>query len=150
MLKIRLQRVGRKGMPVFKIVVAEHTMPIQGRSVEKLGSYISGKLDEMHNFKKDRAEYWLSVGAQPSQTVASILVKQGIKDAAKYIKVRKQMPSNAELKAAEDAKAAQEAAKVEAEEAKAAKEAEAVAKKEEESKTEEAKEVKEEKIEEAK
>ena len=47
MLKIRLQRVGRKGMPVFKIVVAEHTMPIQGRIVEKLCSYIAWKLDDM-------------------------------------------------------------------------------------------------------
>ncbi len=123
MLKIRLQRVGRKWMPVFKIVVAEHTMPIQGRIVEKLWSYIAGKIDQMNNFKKDRAEYWLSVGAKPSQTVASILVKQGIKDAAKYIEKRKQMPSNAELKAAEDKKVADEAAKVAAEEAKAAKEA---------------------------
>ncbi len=46
MLKIRLQRQGRKGMPVFRIVVAEHTMPVQGRFVEKLGGYTAGRKEE--------------------------------------------------------------------------------------------------------
>ena len=92
MLKIRLQRAGRKRMPVYRIVVAEHSMPIQGRFKEKLGSFVSGKKTETLNINVERVKYWISVGAQPSQTMARLLVDQGIKEAQKFIAARTQKP----------------------------------------------------------
>ena len=92
MLKIRLQRVGRKKIPAFRIVVAEHTMPVQGRFVEKLGNFISGRKKDTLQLKKERIGYWLSVGATPSQTIARLLLEQGMKEVEKFIKPRKQVP----------------------------------------------------------
>ncbi len=119
MLKLRLQRKGRKRMPIFKIVVAEHTMPVKGKYIEKIGGFIMGRKDETLVMKKDRALHWLSVGAKPSQTVAILLLSQGIKEAEKFIKTRKQMPSKVEQKKKEEAeamkKAKEEAEKIEAE-----------------------------------
>ena len=77
MLMIRLQRVGRKNEAMFRFVVTEkHKGPKSGRVVELLGSY-SPKLNEI-NVKADRATYWLSVGAQASDTVHNLLLKKGI------------------------------------------------------------------------
>ena len=120
MLKLRLQRAGRKRMPVFKLVVAEHTMPVNGRCVERLGSFIGGQKEKTLNIKLDRVKYWLSVGAQPSQTVARLLVAQGVKEAEKFIEKRQQKTSNAEIEAA---KKAEEEAQAKAEAAAAAAEA---------------------------
>lgn len=145
MLKIRLQRAGRKRMPVFKLVVAEHTMPVNGRCVERLGSFVSGQKERTLNIKLDRVKHWLSVGAQPTESVARMLVAQGIKEAQKFVPTRIQKPSNKELeakaKAEEEAKAKAEAvaaAKAEAEAAAAAAVAEAEAPVAEETPAEEA------------
>jgi small subunit ribosomal protein S16 len=123
MLKLRLQRMGRKRMPVFRLVVAEHTMPVQGRFLEKLGSFVGGQKATTLNINTERVKYWISVGAQPSQTVAQILVKQGVKEAEKFVAKRVQKPSNASIEAKVAAEAAVKAKEEAAAAAKAEKEA---------------------------
>jgi len=76
MLKIRLSRVGKKGHAQYRIVVAEQSSPIKGKSVEQIGNY------DPHTkklvVKKDRVDYWISNGAQPSNTVQNLFVEKGI------------------------------------------------------------------------
>ncbi len=77
MLKIRMQRVGRINDPSYRIVVAEHARAAQsGNFVERLGSY-HAKTGE-RTFNTERVSYWLSVGAQPSDTVHNMLVSLGV------------------------------------------------------------------------
>jgi small subunit ribosomal protein S16 len=72
-VRIRLRRVGTKNVPAFRIVVADKRSPRDGRFIENLGTYQPQKATD--NFKVDveRAKYWLKKGAQPSDTVRSIL-----------------------------------------------------------------------------
>jgi len=77
-LKIRLQRSGRKGRANYRIVVAEHSSPIQGRSTALVGTY--DPLIEKHGLKIDAEAVaaWISKGAKPTNTVARLLKGQGI------------------------------------------------------------------------
>lgn len=129
MLAIRFQRAGRKKLPFYRIVVAESTAPVKGRFIEKLGHYNSLSQPKEVKLITERIEYWISVGAVPSQTAARLFMSNGIKSAEKYIKTRTQKPSNAAIKAAEAAKKAEEeklaAAEAAAAEAAAAAAAEA-------------------------
>ncbi|MDO8522014.1 MAG: 30S ribosomal protein S16 [bacterium] len=85
MLMIRMQRIGRKNMPAFRIIVAEHTRgPKTGNIVEKVGTY-NPKTKEKQ-FNADRIKYWLSVGAKASATVHNMLVSAKIITGAKIIK----------------------------------------------------------------
>ena len=74
-VRIRLRRVGTKNVPSYRIVVADGRSPRDGRFIENLGTYDPRKADV--NFKVDleRARYWIQKGAQPSDTVRSILKK---------------------------------------------------------------------------
>lgn len=74
MLRIRLSRVGRRNLNVFRIVVADKNAPIKGRVIEILGMY--NPRDEKDNLKinKERVNYWISVGAKPTDTVTNLLV----------------------------------------------------------------------------
>jgi len=74
-VKIRMKRVGAKNAPVFRIVVADGRSPRDGKFIEELGTY--QPLKKGDNFKMDleRVRYWLSKGAQPSDTVASFIKK---------------------------------------------------------------------------
>ncbi|RLF35314.1 MAG: 30S ribosomal protein S16 [Thermoplasmata archaeon] len=83
MLKIRLQRTGKKNSPSFRVVLAEHTAPPQGKFIEILGYYNPRK--KKKSFKKERIEYWVSKGAQFSPTVYNLLIEEGI---IKGIKVK--------------------------------------------------------------
>jgi len=76
MLKIRLQRVGKKNAPSYRVVLAEHTAPPQGKFQEILGLYNPRKKEK--SFKKERIEHWLSKGAQLSPTVHNLLVDEKI------------------------------------------------------------------------
>jgi small subunit ribosomal protein S16 len=76
MLKIRLQRIGKKNDPSYRIALVEHTTSPQGKFIELLGSY-SPKLKEK-KFDKGRIEYWLTKGAQASPTVHNLLVSEKI------------------------------------------------------------------------
>jgi small subunit ribosomal protein S16 len=83
MVKIRLTRTGRKHYHTFRIVAAETTMPRDGRFIEILGHYnpnIAADSEKV-SINKERVEYWLGKGAQPSHTVWTLLRKQGINKA---------------------------------------------------------------------
>lgn len=85
MLMIRMQRIGRKNMPAFRIIVAEHTRgPKTGNIVEQVGTY-NPKTKEKQ-FDADRIKHWLSVGAQASATVHNMLVSAGIISGKKIVK----------------------------------------------------------------
>ncbi len=77
MLKIRLRRMGMKKQPTYRIVVAESTAPRDGRFVEVIGTYNARTEPETVEIKEVRALHWLSVGAQPTPSVARILRTHG-------------------------------------------------------------------------
>ena len=74
-VKIRLKRVGAKNKPAFRIVVADGRSPRDGRFIEELGTYLPRNKGNNVTMDLDRAKYWLSKGAQPSETVASFIKK---------------------------------------------------------------------------
>jgi len=76
-VKIRMKRVGAKNAPFFRIVVADSRSPRDGRFIEEIGSYQPLKRGDNFTLKLDRAKYWISKGAQPSDTVASFIKKAG-------------------------------------------------------------------------
>lgn len=76
--RIRLQRHGKKGKPFYQIVVADGRAPRDGRFIENIGKYnpMTNPAEIKLNF--DRAMYWIGVGASPSDTVRSILRREGV------------------------------------------------------------------------
>lgn len=76
--KIRLQRFGKKGRPFYHIVIADGRAPRDGRSIEKLGSYDPITNPATIELDFDRALYWIQAGAQPTDTVRSILSYKGV------------------------------------------------------------------------
>jgi len=74
-VKIRMKRVGAKNAPVFRIVVADGLSPRDGKFIEQFGTYQPLKKGDNFTLDLDRAKYWLSKGAQPSDTVASFIKK---------------------------------------------------------------------------
>jgi small subunit ribosomal protein S16 len=75
---IRLRRMGAKKDPKFRIVVAESKSPRDGRFVDELGSYNAQPKEMELRVDAERAKYWLSVGATPSDQVRSLFKKAGI------------------------------------------------------------------------
>ena len=75
-VKIRMKRVGTKNTPVYRIVVADGRSPRDGKCIEEIGTYQPLKSGDNFTLKLDRAQYWISKGAQPSDTVASFIKKQ--------------------------------------------------------------------------
>lgn len=87
MLKIRLSRGGRKKLPFYRILVTNVTSPRDSKFLEKVGTYnpLLARDDEKRvTLNKERIEYWLSVGAQPTEKVAKFFIALGIKGAEKY------------------------------------------------------------------
>jgi len=78
MVKIRMRRMGAKKAPFYRIVVADSRFPRDGRFIEELGYYIP--LTEPAEIKIDaeRAQQWIKDGAQPTDTVRSLMKKAGI------------------------------------------------------------------------
>ena len=74
-LKIRLARAGAKKRPYYHIVVADSRSPRDGKFIEELGTYQPLKKGNNFTMDLERAKYWLSKGAQPSDTVASFIKK---------------------------------------------------------------------------
>jgi small subunit ribosomal protein S16 len=70
-----MKRVGAKNSPVFRIVVADSRSPRDGKFIEELGTYQPLKKGNNVSMDLERAKYWLSKGAQPSDTVASFIKK---------------------------------------------------------------------------
>ena len=79
-VKLRLKRFGRRHRPFYRINAIDCRCARDGRSIEELGYYDPIEADESKALRvnTDRVKYWLSVGAQPSETVGSLLKKVGI------------------------------------------------------------------------
>ena len=75
MVRMRLKRVGATNSPVYRIVVADNRSPRDGKFIEELGTYWPLKKGDNVDLDVERADYWIKVGAQPSETVASFLRK---------------------------------------------------------------------------
>ena len=152
-VKIRMTRMGRRHRPFFRINAIESRAPRDGRILEKLGHYdpLEKDADKQIVINKERVEFWLGKGAMPSDTVAQILSRQGIKTKYAEEKAIRQAKARAiahskgklfnsterivaekKLKAEADAKEAEEKAKADA--AKAAEEKAAAKAKEAEEK----------------
>lgn len=76
--RIRLQRFGKKNQPFYHIVIADGRAPRDGRFIEKLGTYNPLTHPATININFERALYWVEVGADPSDTVRSILKNEGV------------------------------------------------------------------------
>jgi len=70
-----MKRIGARNTPVFRIVVADARSPRDGKFIEELGTYQPLKPGDNFTLDLERAKYWLSKGAQPSQTIASFIKK---------------------------------------------------------------------------
>ncbi|MCD6289215.1 MAG: 30S ribosomal protein S16 [Anaerolineae bacterium] len=75
MVRIRLRRQGAKKQPTYRIVVADSESPRDGRFIEVIGFYNPRTDPETFQVNVERAAYWLSVGAQPTEAVARLLAK---------------------------------------------------------------------------
>ncbi len=78
MVKIRLNRMGAKRQPFYRIVVADSRSPRDGRFIEIVGNYDPTKNPAIVNVDEEKVMAWIKNGAQPTDTVRSILSKQGI------------------------------------------------------------------------
>lgn len=78
MVKIRLNRMGAKRQPFYRIVVADSRSPRDGRFIEIVGNYDPTKNPAVVNIDEEKVISWIQNGAQPTDTVRSLLSKQGI------------------------------------------------------------------------
>ena len=78
MVKIRLRRMGAKKAPFYRIVVADSRSPRDGRCIEEIGTYEPKAEPAAVKVDVERAQYWIKNGAQPTDTVKSLLKKAGV------------------------------------------------------------------------
>lgn len=74
-VSIRLRREGSLNKPYYKVVVADKRSPRDGKFIEQVGNYDPKKAGTNSNIALERVEYWISKGAQPSDTVRSLIKK---------------------------------------------------------------------------
>ena len=77
-VRIRLRREGRKGLPMYRIVIADKEAPRDGRFIETIGSYRPKQKEDQLTLDVEKAREWIGKGATPSETVASLLKKAGV------------------------------------------------------------------------
>lgn len=77
---IRLKRTGRRNRPFYRVVAVDRRRPRDGKVLEELGYFdpINKDAEKQLSLERERIEYWLTVGAQPSETVHSILRRSGV------------------------------------------------------------------------
>jgi small subunit ribosomal protein S16 len=78
-VKMRLTRIGGKGKPIYRVVVADSECPRDGKFLEILGNYDPNKNPAEVILKEERIRQWLTKGAKPTLTVSQLLAKKGIK-----------------------------------------------------------------------
>lgn len=76
--RIRLRRVGRKGLALYRIVVADREAARDGRFIETIGSYSPRAEKDQVTVDAEKARAWMAKGATPTETVASLLKKAGV------------------------------------------------------------------------
>lgn len=127
-VRIRLKRLGKIHYPVYRLVVVDSRKKRDGRVIEEVGQYNPNEQPSLIKVKSERVQYWLGVGAQPSDAVHRLLVLSG--DWAKF-KGAKNQESRIKYKDADAERAAkEEAVKAAAADAEKRKAAEAAAKEE--------------------
>jgi small subunit ribosomal protein S16 len=110
MVRIRLRRVGAKKQPHYRVVVADQRSPRDGRHIETIGYYNPRTEPETVNIKEERALFWLSQGARPSDVVRRMLEQQGTLDRLTRLQAGEPMEALlAEYEAGEPVEAAVEA-----------------------------------------
>lgn len=114
MVKLRLTRTGKTHQATFRLIASQNRTKRDGEALEYLGFYNPRTKPSTFTFEKDRVEYWLKVGAQPTETVAYLLAKEGILKVA-----QKKYNKQPGRKASERAKALEAAQANAAETAKA-------------------------------
>ena len=77
-VKIRLRRMGAKKAPFYRVVVADSRYPRDGRFIEEIGYYDPTKEPNVVKIDAEKAQQWIKNGAQPTDTVKSILKKSGV------------------------------------------------------------------------
>ena len=87
-VKLRLKRGGSKQRPFYRIVAADSRFPRDGRFIDSIGTYNPIPAEYEVNIDEEKAMYWLSNGAQPTDTVRSLLSEKGIM--AKYAESKKE------------------------------------------------------------
>ena len=107
---IRLRREGALNRPYFKVVVADKRSPRDGKFIEIVGTYDPKKRGMNSTLKLERIEYWISKGAQPSDTVRSLIKKNKNPEAAAKKAAASEAKKAAKPKAAPKAEAPQAAA----------------------------------------
>lgn len=85
MLSIRLTRTGKAHTPHYRIIVQEKRSKLGGKAVDYIGHYHPADKDKLLVIDKDKARKWLAAGAQPSDTVTNLLVKQGVLDKSRTV-----------------------------------------------------------------
>lgn len=78
MVKLRLKRMGKKGNPFYRIVAADSRSPRDGRIIEQVGTYNPLVKENQVTLDTEKVIKWLNNGAKPSDTVRSILSKEGL------------------------------------------------------------------------
>ena len=76
-VKIRLKRIGAKKTPFYRVVVADSRYPRNGRFIEEIGYYDPMKTPAEIKLDSEKVEKWLKNGAQPTETVKSLIAKNG-------------------------------------------------------------------------
>lgn len=105
MVKIRLKRTGRKGQPHYRIVVIESTRARDSKPIEEIGYYNPRTSPSTIVLDKEAAQKWLDQGAQPTETMEQILVKQGLlKEIKRGSKLAKQKKKKKEAGQEEESK----------------------------------------------
>jgi small subunit ribosomal protein S16 len=94
-VKIRLRRAGRKKQPTYRVVVADSRSPRDGKFIEILGQYAPRTGEQALKLKSERVNYWLDNGAQPTDTVRSLLRKAGILKARHEARLAKKLNASA-------------------------------------------------------
>ena len=77
MVKIRLQRMGKKKAPFYHVVVADSKSPRDGKIIEQIGTYDPMTKPSTINLDKEKVEKWIKNGAQPTETVKALIEKAG-------------------------------------------------------------------------
>ncbi len=95
MVKLRLRRMGANNQPFYRIVAIDSRVSRDGKYIECIGWYDPKPTPSKINIEKDRAIYWLNVGAQPSDTVRSLLRKAGILQVRHEMKIKAQTEAEA-------------------------------------------------------
>lgn len=137
MLAIRLTRTGKIHAPHYRIVVQEKRSKLDGKAVDIIGHYHPADKDKKLVIDHEKAKLWLGRGAQPSDTVTNLFVKEGLLDESKKVhhfytpKPKEEAPVAEEAPAAEASEESAEATEAEPTEEAAAEEPEAEAKAEE-------------------